>query len=266
LTSHAEGALPMAPHESVEPPHRLHRFDPERMASRHERFRQELPPETMLRDLITEGETTLADIGCGPGFFTVAAARLLPQGRVLAIDVQADMLQAVRTAAAAAGLPNITTIEADAAALPDGSVDAVLTARSLVDTPAKDAIVAEAWRILRPGAVATSWNGTASRPPWDRRSTSGWDRRRWWRSQTVTASVRSGSGKDPPHSIGCRRSRKRRRAATPAPERTASIRPPAPGARFSATGAAASLPDPAVPAGSASPRGAAPLAHGRSAA
>jgi ubiquinone/menaquinone biosynthesis C-methylase UbiE len=149
-----EGALPMAPHDPPQPPHHLpHRFDRERMASRHERFRQELPPETMLNDLIPDRHATLADIGCGPGFFTLAAARLLPEGHVFAIDLQADMLAAVRVAAEAAGLTNITTIEADAAALPldDGSVDAVLMARFLVDTPAKDAIVAEAARILRPG-------------------------------------------------------------------------------------------------------------------
>ena len=50
-------------------------------------------PEKILRDHVREG-MTVADLGCGPGFFTVAMAKLVgPTGRVFAVDLQQPMLK-----------------------------------------------------------------------------------------------------------------------------------------------------------------------------
>jgi ubiquinone/menaquinone biosynthesis C-methylase UbiE len=45
------------------------------------------------------------DVGCGPGFFTLEAARMVgPAGQVIALDVQQGMLDKLHTAVHAAGL------------------------------------------------------------------------------------------------------------------------------------------------------------------
>lgn len=42
-------------------------------------------------------DMTVLDVGCGPGFFTLALARLVgPAGRVIAVDLQEGMLDIVR--------------------------------------------------------------------------------------------------------------------------------------------------------------------------
>jgi len=50
-------------------------------------------PAKILKPFIKEGMTVL-DVGCGPGFFTVAIAELIGRnGKVLAADLQEGMLQ-----------------------------------------------------------------------------------------------------------------------------------------------------------------------------
>lgn len=58
------------------------------------RFLQD--PVKILRPYIKEGMTVL-DVGCGPGFFTIPMARLVGgSGRVIAVDLQEEMLNLLR--------------------------------------------------------------------------------------------------------------------------------------------------------------------------
>jgi ubiquinone/menaquinone biosynthesis C-methylase UbiE len=61
-------------------------------------------PDKILADLIQRGNT-VADIGCGPGYFTIAMAKLVgEEGRVIAADIQPKMLHYVRRRAEKEGL------------------------------------------------------------------------------------------------------------------------------------------------------------------
>jgi len=61
-------------------------------------------PEKLLAGLVEPSMKTL-DIGCGLGYFSLGMARLVgPQGRVIAADVQEDMLARVRAHAEKEGL------------------------------------------------------------------------------------------------------------------------------------------------------------------
>lgn len=61
-------------------------------------------PEKILNGYIEDGQTVL-DLGCGPGTFTIAMAKLAGEtGKVIAVDVQDEMLQTVREKAAREGL------------------------------------------------------------------------------------------------------------------------------------------------------------------
>ncbi|MGA2917273.1 class I SAM-dependent methyltransferase [Methanoregula sp.] len=53
-------------------------------------------PEKIVGPCIRPGMTVM-DIGCGPGFFTLAMARMVePEGKVIAIDMQQEMLDLVK--------------------------------------------------------------------------------------------------------------------------------------------------------------------------
>ena len=66
----------------------------------------------LVKALDLEAGQTVADIGAGGGQLTVALARVVgPSGRVYGTEVDADRLRAIRKAADAAGLNNVTVIE-----------------------------------------------------------------------------------------------------------------------------------------------------------
>jgi ubiquinone/menaquinone biosynthesis C-methylase UbiE len=53
-------------------------------------------PQKILRHYIKEG-MTVVDIGCGPGFFSIDMAQMVSEtGRVIAVDLQEEMLQKIR--------------------------------------------------------------------------------------------------------------------------------------------------------------------------
>ncbi len=130
-------------------------FDPHRLYAMEERRRAETPPEDVLKAFVQPDMRQLADIGCGSGFFTVAAARLLPDTRIFAVDRQQDMLDFVASRVRDAGLLNVETVPADATGLPfaDGDLDAVLMANVFHDIPERDATLSEVHRVLKPGGV-----------------------------------------------------------------------------------------------------------------
>ncbi len=72
--------------------------------------RSHLDPVRALGEFGLHQAATFADLGCGPGFFTLPAAKIVgPRGRVHAADVQPEMLARVREAAEASRLRNIET-------------------------------------------------------------------------------------------------------------------------------------------------------------
>jgi ubiquinone/menaquinone biosynthesis C-methylase UbiE len=98
---------------------------------------------------------TLLDLGAGRGLIALGALeRLGPDGRVVACDLDAACLGALRAAAHRAGRgQQVTVLAADVTALPleAASVD-VATTRSVLETvPDRPAAVREAFRVLRPG-------------------------------------------------------------------------------------------------------------------
>lgn len=92
------------------------------------------------------------EVGCGPGFFTIPAARIVgEEGSVLAFDINPVAVEHVQRKIEEAGVTNARVIVADAAKtkLPDGSFDLVFVfglARPIGDMAA---IWAELHRVLK---------------------------------------------------------------------------------------------------------------------
>ncbi len=84
--------------------------------------------DLLLAGLPLEPDSVAADIGAGTGYFSLPMAGRVPQGRVLAVDIQPEMLDMLAARAREAGLDNIEPVlgVVDDPRLPAGQVDLVL--------------------------------------------------------------------------------------------------------------------------------------------
>ena len=90
-----------------------------------DRFR---PREEILKDVKIESGFHILDYGCGPGSYSIVAARLVgTKGKVHSLDIHPLAVERVQTAASKNGLNNIETIHPDCATGLEGdTVDVVL--------------------------------------------------------------------------------------------------------------------------------------------
>jgi SAM-dependent methyltransferase len=102
---------------------------------------------------VLPGQSVL-DLGSGPGMDTLLAARRVgPTGKVVGVDLCPEMVEKARRNALLLGLYNVEFVEAGVEKLPlaDGFVDLVISNGVLNLCPDKPAVLAEAFRVLRPG-------------------------------------------------------------------------------------------------------------------
>lgn len=64
-------------------------------------------PHEVIRALSLKPDARLADIGAGTGYFSARLSRMLPQGKVYAVDVEPDMVKYLGERAAREGLQNL---------------------------------------------------------------------------------------------------------------------------------------------------------------
>jgi ubiquinone/menaquinone biosynthesis C-methylase UbiE len=95
----------------------------------------------------------VADIGAGTGYFSLPIAGRVPSGRVLAVDIQPEMLAIVARRARAAGLANVVPLQATETdpRLPAGEVDLVLMVDAYHEFSYPWEVMQGVVRGLRPG-------------------------------------------------------------------------------------------------------------------
>jgi len=87
-------------------------------------------PASILGMLAIEDGQTLADLGCGTGYFTVFLSALVgPAGKVYAVDIEQEMLDHVMSREDLPDLGNVIPVLAEPAdpLLPEGAIDLILT-------------------------------------------------------------------------------------------------------------------------------------------
>jgi ubiquinone/menaquinone biosynthesis C-methylase UbiE len=97
----------------------------------------------------------VVDVGCGPGFYTIPAARAVaPRGKVCAIDVEEKMLDLVRARAEEAGVVTVVeTRRSDGGQIPIDSAVADLTIAALLlhDLADRPGMIRDLSRVTRSG-------------------------------------------------------------------------------------------------------------------
>ncbi|TDX46765.1 class I SAM-dependent methyltransferase [Orenia marismortui] len=91
--------------------------------------RRTLPPKDTLYNLMLEEGDHVADIGCGIGYFTLAAAEIVgDKGRVFALDTSVEMLDYLKEIIEDKGIENIEIIKSEEhnANISDESIDFML--------------------------------------------------------------------------------------------------------------------------------------------
>lgn len=96
------------------------------------------------------------DAGCGPGRLTLPLSKVVgPQGEVLAVDLQEDMLARVREKVQASALENVTFLHAalGAGQLPQIGFDRALLVTVLGEIPDQVSALKEIYDTLKPGGI-----------------------------------------------------------------------------------------------------------------
>ena len=115
-------------------------------------------------DLVHEGQTLL-DYGCGPGYFTIPAARIVgTKGKVYALDCFPRQLEIVEGKSKQEGLTNIETIPSDSkTGLPDECVDLIWMCDVLHEVKERRALLKELHRVLKPEGTLVIYDGMRDR-------------------------------------------------------------------------------------------------------
>lgn len=113
-------------------------------------------PEEILDQFKIKEGSCVADLGCGPGFFTLPLSKRLGRdGKIFAVDTDAIMLRHLNENLRNTLFekPKIETIEADVSnsGIPDGCTDLVLFANLLHDLDDPKVFLKEVDRMLKEG-------------------------------------------------------------------------------------------------------------------
>lgn len=116
-------------------------------------------PDEIIKDINIKSGMTVADFGCGAGYFSIPIAKILNNsGKLFAIDVLSSALGSVLSKAKLYGLLNVETIRGNiesigGSKIKDGSVDIVVLANILFQCNDYDSVISEAKRVLKGNGI-----------------------------------------------------------------------------------------------------------------
>lgn len=132
-------------------------------------------PETVLDALALTPKSLVADVGAGTGYFSVRIAKRAPEGKIFAIDVEADMVRYLAERGKREGLTGLHAgkAEPDDPKIPE-PVDAILVVDTLHHIDHREAYFTKLRKSLRPGGrvviVDFKRDATMGPPPEHRRT------------------------------------------------------------------------------------------------
>ena len=109
------------------------------------------PPRKVLQETNIKAGDTVLDYGCGPGSYSLAAARLVgKKGQVYSLDIHPMAIKSVKRRAKRQGLKNIEPVFSDGdTGFPDKSMDVILFYDVFHEFDEPEKILAEMHRLLK---------------------------------------------------------------------------------------------------------------------
>ena len=120
--------------------------------NRPSRIEEEMP-DAVVDNMNLAADDVVADIGAGSGYFSFRIARKVPNGKVLAVDIQPEMLALIENTKASEGLDNVEGIlgQIDDPNLPPDSIDAAIMVDAYHEFSHPFEIINGIYNALRPG-------------------------------------------------------------------------------------------------------------------
>lgn len=126
-------------------------------------------PDEVLRALELDPALAVADVGAGTGYFSVRLSRVVLQGKVIATDIEPDMVRFLSERARREGLTNLRAIQGthEASGLGACSVDRILLVHVWHHLGDRNAYARDLAAALRPGGrvVVVDFQLAAHRGP-----------------------------------------------------------------------------------------------------
>ena len=113
------------------------------------------PPKDKLLEIGIKPGHHVLDYGCGPGSFSIEAAKLVGEaGKVFSVDIHDSAMESVKQKARAEKLANIVSIQADSPErLETESFEVVILYDIFHDFSDPDAMLREFHRVMKPDAI-----------------------------------------------------------------------------------------------------------------
>lgn len=128
----------------------MHKFDIKNLEKLDSpKRRQIMPPEETLKKFKIGDRGTLLDIGCGIGYFTIPAAKIITNGNVIGVDIMTEILDIAREKAG--DIPNIEFRKSEEYCFPveDNSIDYVFICNVVHEIEDKVKLFTEIKRVLK---------------------------------------------------------------------------------------------------------------------
>jgi SAM-dependent methyltransferase len=110
-------------------------------------------PDAVVTNMNLAADDVVADIGAGSGYFSFRIARQVPEGKVLAVDIQPEMLALIAQRQEEEGVTNIDRVmgEIDDPNLSPESIDAAIMVDAYHEFSHPYEMMAGIYQALRPG-------------------------------------------------------------------------------------------------------------------
>ena len=128
----------------------MHKFDLKKIEKLdNPKRRESMPPEETLKKFKVDNKGTLLDIGCGIGYFTIPAAKIINKGNVIGIDITSEILDIAKRKVE--NIKNIEFRKNEEYSFPveDNSIDYVFVCNVIHEIEDKVRFFAEVKRVLK---------------------------------------------------------------------------------------------------------------------
>jgi len=116
-----------------------------------------LSPKTLAKRLEIREDSTVLEVGPGPGYYSVPLARQLTHGKLVVADIQPQMLAQTKKRLTKRGQTNVDYYQCDGNwfDLPDNYFDVILLVTVFGEVKNQQEYMAEFFRMMKPGGIVS---------------------------------------------------------------------------------------------------------------